>query len=230
MALMPKSVNGQIQFFEAHLSDWTTNAVAIGSSAPEVAAIAAKTEAARAALVAQETAQDTAKTRTAELRQAVDALLQAGSDLIKKVRAKAATDGDVIYNLANIPAPATPSAVGQPGQPTALQASLLPNGTLDLSWKCTNPPGCNGVIYQIYRKIESTGDYHYLGGSGDKTWTDNTLPAGVPSVTYQIQGTRSTAIGVAAEFTVNFGVSNGSGVSVIASTAKAQPQPARIAA
>ena len=36
-----------------------------------------------------------------------------------------------------------------------------------------------------------------------------TVPAGVPSVSYQVQGTRSTSVGVAAEFVVNFGVGAG---------------------
>ncbi len=221
MALIPQSINGKIQFFEAHISDWTTNAVAIGSSAPEVAAIAAKTEAARAALVAQETAQETAKTRTSELRQAVDALLDAGSDLIMKVRAKAATDGDGIYNLANIPPPALPTPKGAPGQCRDFKSVLNADGSVTTKWKCDNPAGATGTVYQLWRQLEG-GEFTYIGGSGGKELTDNTIPAGTSSVTYQIQAVRSTAVGPWAQFNVNFGAPNGMVVT--------QTTPAKLAA
>jgi hypothetical protein len=230
MSVVPKQYAARIQFFQEHVSPWTTNATAIGTTVTDVTALESKVEAARLALDAQSASQEVAKAATEAVKQAIDAMTNAGNAIIEQVRTKSRSAGPAVFPLAQIPAPVTPSPIGAPGLPNSLKAELFPNGTLDLTWKCTNPQGCTGVIYQIYRKIESTGDYHYLGGSGDKTWTDNTLPAGVPSVTYQIQGTRSTAIGVAAEFTVNFGVSSGSGVSVVASTAKAQPQPARIAA
>jgi hypothetical protein len=51
MSLKPKTVVGQIELCEEHVTPFTDNAVAIGSSAPVVAAFVAKTEAARAASV-----------------------------------------------------------------------------------------------------------------------------------------------------------------------------------
>ena len=42
-----------------------------------------------------------------------------------------------------------------------------------------------------------------------RSFVDATVPAGTPSVTYQVVAVRSTAIGVAAQFTVNFGVGGG---------------------
>ena len=73
-----------------------------------------------------------------------------------------------------------------------------------------------------------TGEYEYLGGSGDKRFIDLTVPAGVPSVMYQIQGTRSTAVGDAAEFVVNFGISSGGDRDRVGH--RPTPQPAKIAA
>ena len=90
-----------------------------------------------------------------------------------------------------------------------VKATLKPNGTLELGWKGNNPPRCNGVIYQIYRKIDAAGTYDYLGGTGSRKFVDVTLPSGVPSVLYRIMGTRSTAVGDVAEFVVNFGVTGG---------------------
>jgi hypothetical protein len=56
---------------------------------------------------------------------------------------------------------------------------------------------------------------------------DVTVPAGVPTVMYQIQGTRSTAVGVVAEFIVNFGVSSGGAITATVANAT---KPAKIAA
>jgi hypothetical protein len=224
MGLMPQSLVGKIQFCESHLADWQTNAVAIGSSAAEITALTAKTDAARAALTAQETAQETAKTKTAALRDAVKAMADATADVVKKIRAKAATDGNGIYQLANIPAPATPSPIGAPGMPTDLVVKLNPNGSLDLGWSCSHPAGSTGVIYHVFRQLGAEGEFTFIGGSGAKKFADGSVPAGTAMVVYQIQAIRSSAIGVANEFIVRFGT-GGAGAG-IASVTQAAPKMA----
>src|SRR4051812_22398654 len=136
MAMIPQSLVGKIEFFENHMADWTANAVAIGSSAAEITALQAKVAAARDSYLAQQTAQETAKSRTLTLRDDIDSMMNAGSDVIKKIRSKAATDGNTVYTLANIPAPATPSPVPAPGQPTNFTVELGADGSLTLKWKC----------------------------------------------------------------------------------------------
>ena len=121
----------------------------------------------------------------------------------------------------------TPTPVGAPSTPYKLVANLRPDGSIEFTWKCDNPAGCNGVIYQVYRKIDSTGAYEYIGGTGERKFTDMSVPQAVPSVMYQIQATRSTAVGVAAEFTVNFGVNSG---GVVTATVANATKPAKIAA
>jgi len=219
MGLLPNSTAGKIQFCESHLADWSANAVAIGSSAPEIAALTTKTESARAALTEQETAQETAKTKTAALRDAVDEMVLATSDLIKKVRAKAATAGNSVYQLANIPAPAVPSPVGAPGQPSNFKVSLGVDGAPAISWKCNNPAGCIGVIYQLWRRTTADGEFAYIGGTGARKFVDGTIPAGTSQVTYQMQAVRSTAAGPWAQFNVNFGTAGGTGAGAGAGAA-----------
>jgi hypothetical protein len=206
MALLPQTLNGKITWYESKLPTWEANATGIGSSAPEIAALVTKTEAARAAMVAQEEAQDTAKTKTAALRNAVEAMMTAGADVIAKIRVKASADGEAIYELANIPAPAIPSPTPPPGEPTDFKVKLLNNGAITISWKCANPAGTSGTQYQVWRRVGAAGAFTYLGGTGPKEFTDATIPAGSSQVTYQIQATRSTAIGPWAQFNVNFGV------------------------
>ncbi len=120
--------------------------------------------------------------------------------------------GEGIFVLAHVPPPATPTPVGPPGTPSDFTATLNPLGSLKLDWKCVNPLGSQGTTYQIFRKVgrASTGGFTFIGSSGTKSLTDDTLPAGASSITYKIMAVRSTAMGTAAQFLVNIGV-GGSG-------------------
>lgn len=230
MAMVPSNKPDRIGFFETRIPTWTTNATAIGSTSADVTTVQTKTEAARTAYEAQLVAQAAAKTAVQACDQAVQEMLNAGMVVIEQVRTKARTAGDGIYTLADLPAPATPTSVGAPGTPFAIKTSLKPNGSIEMSWKCNNPTGCNGVIYQVYRRNESTGEFHYLGGAGQRKFVDTTVPSGAASVTYQIQGTRSTSVGDAAEFTVNLGVSGTSMSTAFLGTSTPKGTPAKIAA
>ena len=226
MSLLPDSKIGRIEFCEQHVTPWTANAVAMGSSAATITAWEAKVEAARAAYEAQKAAQNAAKAATNDLKIAMLAMSDATADVIRQIRTQAGIVGDSVYSLAEIPAPATPGPVGAPGTAESFKVVLLPNGSLKIGWACANPPGCNGLIYQVYRRVEATESYQYLGGVGKREFVDTTVPSGVPSVMYQVQGTRSTSVGVANDFTVNFGV----GVGGIVTASVAAGKPAKIAA
>ena len=228
MSVVPESIVGRIEFGEEHVDPWTANAVGMGSSAPTVTAWSGKVTAARAAYQAQKAAQNAAKAATNALKLAMEAMDRATSEVVQQVRTKALAVGDSVYTLAEIPAPATPTPVGDPGTPYGTKVTLNPNGSIQFAWKCDNPAGCNSVIYQVYRKNEAAGEYHYLGGSGQRRFVDATVPAGAGALLYQIQATRSTSVGTAAEFTVNLGVTTGGGMT--ASIASPTGLPAKIAA
>jgi hypothetical protein len=209
MSVLPLAKVARIEFCENHNTPWSANAVAIGTTAAEVTALQTKTVAARDAFNAQQAAQNAARAATNDFNLAVEAMTQAAADIIKQVKTKAAISGNSVYSLAEIPAPATPSPKPPPGPVTDFVVTLDGNGALNLRWKCINPPGAAGTIYQVWRRIGATGDFTYLGGSGAKSFVDDTLPAGSASVTYQIQGVRSTANGPWSQFNVNFGVTPG---------------------
>lgn len=229
MSVVPDKQVQKIEFYENHIDPFTTNAVAIGTTAAACTDLATKTATARTKLTAAQVARDAAKDATLELKVAIDAMDIAGAGIIKQVRVKAETTGNPgVYALASIPAPATPTSVGAPGLPYQPKVTLKPNGSIELKWKCNNPAGCTGVIYQVYRKVEATDAYEYLGGTGDKKFVDLTVPSGVSSVTYQVQGTRSTSVGDAADFIVNFGT--GTGTTTVTALATPSGKPAKIAA
>jgi hypothetical protein len=221
MPLVPNTRIGKIEFYEAHLAPWTTNAVAIGTTVAEVAVLDTRTTAARDAYDAHLVAQDAARSATQAFYDAVSAMADSGSAIISQIRAKAQTTGNSVYVLAQIPAPPTPSPVPAPGTPSDFKVELFQDGSLELQWKCNNPAGSAGTIYQIWRRNEPEGTFVYLGGAGEKKFTDATIPAGSSAVTYQIQAVRSTAVGAWAQFNVNFGTGAGGAMTASVSEAPA---------
>ncbi len=115
-----------------------------------------------------------------------------------------AVDGNSVYELAEIPDPATPTPVNSLGQPTNFKVELGADGSLTLKWKCASPRA-SGMIYQVWRSTNAGVDFSYIGGSGNKSFIDATVPSGATSLVYKIQAVRSTAAGPWATFTVMFG-------------------------
>ncbi len=163
--ILPPGAVARVEFFENHNPTWAANAVAIGTTAAAVTALTTKTTAARAAYNAQQLAQEQAKAATQTFRDAVTAMVGAGTDIIKQVKAKAATDGNSIYTLALLPVPATPTPIPAPGTPFDFAIELQPDGSLKLKWKCANPAGCPAVVFGVTRtptiqtcpKVKSSG-------------------------------------------------------------------------
>jgi len=123
-----------------------------------------------------------------------------------------------VYLLAQIPPPAIDAPVPPPGIARDFTVTLGQNGWLTVKWKCTNPEGAQGTAYEVQRKIGS-GNFVYIGiAGGDKTFIDNTLPAGSTGVVYQVTGVRSGLRGPAAQVNVNFGVGGGGGFTVASVT------------
>jgi hypothetical protein len=208
MSLVPDAKADKIAFFETRLAPWADHAAEIGTSTEAVSNLTDKTNDARAAFIEQQAAQATAQSATLKMKMAIDAMATAGANIIRQIRTQAATTGDDgVYSLASIPPPAEPSPIGAPGQPEQFSFKVDAIGVLFLKWKCKNPQGAVGTMYQVSRRIGSDSGFTYIGGSGTKSFIDDTLPAGTATVIYQIQAVRSTKVGPAATFNVNFGVS-----------------------
>jgi hypothetical protein len=95
----------------------------------------------------------------------------------------------------------TPTA--PPGAVSNFTAAIEGNGALTIRWKSDNPAGVGGTMYMVWRKI-GTGGFTFCGGTGQKEYTDATVPAGTTSICYQIQAVRSTGTGPWAQYNVNF--------------------------
>lgn len=233
--IVPRTRGGRIEFYGAHVGVWAARAAAIGIDPARVAAIAAAVEAAKEAQAAHRLAQQAAMAATQRYANAVRDLHDApgmGADTIETIKAFARSsdgpddpDGTSVYVLAQIPAPQKPSAAPPPGTPREFVTRLLPMGEVELRWKCDNPAGTQGTMYEVRRALGTTRDFQFLGVSGTKRFVDATLPSGAGTVQYLVTAFRSTARGNAGLFTLNLGVSGGVDASVAAARGTGQSRP-----
>ncbi|MFO0858362.1 MAG: hypothetical protein U0640_13520 [Phycisphaerales bacterium] len=224
MGVVPDTRLGKIEFYEAHIAPWTSNAAAIGLTPASVTALGTLTTAARTAYNSHVAALEAARAATANFYDKVRAMHSgpaAGADMIQTIKTYAQTKNDPnVYVLAQIPAPAVPGTTPPPGTPFDFTVGLLQNGALELKWKCSNPSGTQGTIYEVMRRSGS-GSFAFAGATGVKLFTDETVPSDAAPVTYQITAVRSTSRGNPAQFIVNFGF-GGPGLT-IASVTNASP-------
>jgi len=232
MAVVPTDRLDKIEFYEAHVTPWTTNAAAIGLTAAQMTAFSPLVTAARAAYNAAEAARQASKAATQNFYDKVRAMHAgpgAGADLIQLIKATAQTKNDPnVYVLAQIPAPAAPSVTPPPGTPFDFTVGLLQNGAVELKWKCNNPSGTQGTIYEVRRRI-GNGAWTFAGATGTRSFTDETLPSGSSPATYQVTAVRSTSRGNPSQFTVSFG-SGGPGAIGMTITSVTEDGPVKLAA
>jgi hypothetical protein len=212
-SVVPNKDIDAVQFFEDHLSPWSTNAVAIGTTAGAITAFTPVVKAARDAYTAQQKAQQAAKNATTAWHNAVKAMREMGGDLIKTIKAFADSSGNpAVYTLAEIPMPAAPTPAPPPTQPTDFKVSLTGSGALELSWKCSNGASSTGAFFVVTRKLAGESAFTTVGNVGKKKFTDASITVGTTGATYLVQGFRGEQAGpVSLPFGVQFGVNAGGG-------------------
>lgn len=238
MPTVPKTRSDRLEFYETHIVAWQADPGSIGLDAGATDAQADRIAEARAAYDAHQEAIAAARAATQRYYNAVEAMHAdpgAGADMIETIKAFAETTDDVgVYARAQIPPPATKSTAPPPGTPTTFGTRLLGDGALRLTWKCNNPRGTAGTVYEVLRSVGEGpvgtvgGEMEYLGTAGSKSFTDTTIPAGATNLVYQITALRSTRRGSPARFTVRFGGGAGAGGANVGGAGSQRPP--RIAA
>jgi hypothetical protein len=206
-----------IQQFENWVPVWSANAVAIGTTTATVTALDLKVKAARNGYTAQQAAKMAAKTATNVFHDAVDLMRDAGADIIRQIRTQAeVTNNPNVYNLAQVPPPAPPTPAPLPGQPTNFSVGLTGSGGILLTWKSANSSPSSGAYFTVRRRLAGESTFTVAGGTGSKSFVDDTVPFGTNMVTYLVQGFKGQAAGPESEqLTVQFGV-GGAGASATA--------------
>lgn len=193
MPVLPPSDIAKVEFMEAHLAGWATNAVAIGLTTAQVTAMQTATTAARAGFNTQQTAKEAAKSATANFHNLTRSMGDLASDAIKAIKLKAAQSNDPnVYVLANIPAPLPPSPPPPPQPPTDLIADPNADGTITLKWKGSV---ANNTFFGVWRKV-GTGAWTNIGSTAIKTFQDSAIPSNpIPnSITYAVRSQRNNEV------------------------------------
>lgn len=221
-----------VNWCKGHTEVFTDNAAGIGLTAPQALAFKNATNNTLAALDAQQLARQALDAANEQVDNTLGILRTSAGDTVRTIRAFAQNSADpsAVYQLAQIPSPATPTPVPPPAQPTALRFELAATtGELTLRWKCSNPPGGAGTSYIVRRKLAGESGFSFLGVSNGKKFIDTTLEAGPDWVQYCVQGQRSSQSGpVSDALTINFGRAPGGGMTVT-SSGMSQVEPAQSA-
>jgi hypothetical protein len=210
MSVLPAGKLDRIEFLEARLSLWSSNAASIGISAGDVTALNALVLSARGDYTAAINARDASKLATQQYNTSVGAMTIDASELIQRIRLHAeSTANPNVYNLANIPPPAKPSPPGPPPAPTDVHHSCMPDGSVTLKWKGTL---ANSAFFKVFRKMTGETAFTSIGAVAAKSIIDDTVPAGTHQAVYYIVGQRGVEQGPPSEwYTVNFGVQGADG-------------------
>jgi hypothetical protein len=208
MSFIPRTTAEYINYAQAHGPVFVANAAAIGVLPATATAFSNAADALTKTYNAQVAAAEAAKAATATLEDAIRNNRRQFADIVRMVRVKAAAAADptVVYNAANIPAPAAPTPVAAPGTPRDFTVNInTSNGAV--------------TVYMVQRKFSQTGAPQFCGlAGGEKTFTDATLPVGTDSVIYMVTGQRSGVQGQTAEVNVRFGTVGGNATVSIFNT------------
>ena len=205
-------------FAQSHASQWVAQAAEIGVAPAQATAFAdlcAAFETSSESVVVTRQESKNATTRNNDDYQAVSALCGA---LINQIKAFAqATNDPNVYVIAGLSPDAPPSQSPAPLAPKELTATLIPDGTLLLKWKVTQPAGLSGVQYRVFRKLVGEDTFALIGtAGGKKTFTDATIPFGADGVTYQIVPWRGDVTGAPSNaFEFRFGAAGGPGLGAV---------------
>lgn len=216
MPIVPTKNLDALIFCEAHTALFLAQAANIGLSSAQATSFKNAVVAGRAAWDARQNAIEAARVATVAMDDALGAMRRSAGDTIRLIKAFAETQSNPnsVYNTAQLPPPAVPSPAGPPGTPTAFKVGLNGDGSITLKWKCTNPAGTTGTVYNVSRRIANQTAFSPLGAVGVREFTDATIPVSAASnggVVYRVQAQRAGDFGEPSEqILVQFGAGGGS--------------------
>ena len=203
-----------LEWCQAHITIFESKWQDIGITQAQAAEFKAATEDAGAKLTALNMAKDAARGATEAAGMTFSELRKVAAAVVRSIRTFAEnTNDDGVYVIAGIEGPQPDQPAAPPNQPTDLRVALTPTtGTLELSWKCVNPPHTTGTSYIIRRRVPPATAFDFIGVTGEKKAVDTSFIAGPDTVQYTVQGYRSGIAGpVSSILTVNFGRPAGGG-------------------
>ncbi|MBY0311703.1 MAG: fibronectin type III domain-containing protein [Phycisphaerales bacterium] len=218
MATFPRDKMQFLLWAQAHAPIWAESAENIGLTAKQAADFSGLVSNLAARSTDQQVAKQAQKAATEAANDAFTETIREASDLVRAIRSFAVNSGDsTVYQTAQIPAPQPATPLPPPGQPNNFRFELVPGGALTLRWKAVHPQGSDNVVYFVRRKLATENAFTLIGASGEKSYTDSTIPYGTDGVSYIVTAQRGQTQGPASiEQTIAFGSVNGDGLTVTA--------------
>jgi hypothetical protein len=209
MSTLPDRYDELLEFLRYHAARWAADPGAVGLSEEQALLVAQASEEAAAAYQAAYTARLQAETATNTLHAALRDARAAAGQAIRTIRAfaESAPHPIEVYSAASIAPPDDPSPIPAPGTPEYTGCALDPGGALTIRWKCRNPRGSRNVVYLVQRRTPGGAQqaWTFLGATGVKRFTDESLPAGTPWAEYRITARRGAKEGSPCIRRVNLG-------------------------
>ncbi len=195
MASFPNDKDGKIEYFEQRLPQWVADPASVGLTADQVAALALLVLDARSGYTAAQQGKQDTRNLIFTQDIAINSMMGLGTALVATIRAFAdATgqlDGDAafadVYTAANLSPFNAATPLAPPSPATNLQASLLNSGGIKLTWNGTT---ANGTVYSVWRRTNNETSFTQLATSGQRTYEDQTVPAGSTEVLYFLKTIR----------------------------------------
>jgi hypothetical protein len=212
MSVVPSDRRAKIQWFRDRINAWTAASTAVGLSTAQCTSMAAAITAAETSEKEATEIRAASKSATVKFYGDTSAMGSLGSSLVATIRAFAEQSSNPtnVYNLSMVPPPSVPSELPPPGTPESFKVELLQDGSIVLSWKCNNPKGSQGTIYEVRRADLGEDNWQFIGATGVKSFSD-AIPKASSGQSYQITAVRSTRRGNPAVFDVRLGVGGGGG-------------------
>lgn len=203
----PRSRRQQTLWLAARIDDWVAHAASLGIDPARASAFAAEVADVKMKMDQAAAARLVARGKTQTFYGAAAEMARTAGGLIKTIRGFAATTGaENIYELARLDPPAAPAPAPAPTMPTRITTDLENDGAITLRWTARNAAPSAGTAFIIYRKLAGESSYTPVGTTGVRHFTDQTVPAGSPSVTYMMRGLRGDKLGPFSEpVTVHLG-------------------------
>ncbi|MEQ9097324.1 MAG: hypothetical protein RIE32_13795 [Phycisphaerales bacterium] len=208
MSTIPRENDAAVAWCATHLPIWTANAAAIGLDPLELAELSTLISEANTRLTARDQAKDAASGAIGSFNEAAGLMRDMAALQVTKIRtfAKASDTPAIVYEDAQIPAPADPSPRPAPGTPVLFTVALDQSGALKVEFKCPNPPRVTALTYRVERSLGAQQPFVFFKNAKERSFTDDTVPSGSGDVTYRVTAQSSTKDGAPGYFTVRLGV------------------------
>lgn len=179
-----------LAWFEQHVAQWEESPGAFGVPEAKIDELRAALDRARADFNAANAARLASQQATVAQNESLRAMRTLGSGIVNSMKAFIEQSEDSsLWGASGLEPVAPRGSLPPPNAPTRLSTRLGSEGHVTVVWKGRQPKGVDGVVYFIKRSLNG-GPYTLLASTGDKSFTDGTVPAGTHNVAYIVTAKR----------------------------------------